>query len=180
MTAIRRTLDALSMVLMVIGALAMLGMMLQVMVDVALRNLFKSTLPGTEEMVSAYYMIGVAFLPLAYVQRERGHVIIELFTLKLPPRVIAALDGVVYVVCCAALWFFTYAAFRQAVLMTEQSEIMIGTIDVTVWPARWLMTAGLAVMALYMMLQAVEQFLWAAGVAVRHQPAEHTEETETI
>src|SRR3546814_9847490 len=37
-------------------------------------------LAGTIEVVSNWYMVGVAFLPLAYVQWHREHLIVELFT----------------------------------------------------------------------------------------------------
>ena len=65
--------------------------------EVMLRTAFKLTIPGTEETVSAYYMIACAFLPLAWVQRGRAHVSVEVFTLWMPPRMLALLDGLVYV-----------------------------------------------------------------------------------
>ena len=52
MIAIRRILDWLTNVLMVLGAFSILLMMFQIAVEVALRTLFKDTIPGTEEVVS--------------------------------------------------------------------------------------------------------------------------------
>ncbi|NYZ16527.1 TRAP transporter small permease [Azospirillum sp. RWY-5-1] len=181
MNAAERALDLLSRSLMVLASLAILGMMVQVVIDVALRNIWHSTLAGTEEVVSAYYMIGCAFLPLAWVQRERGHVIIELFTSWLPERSTAFLDGVVMAVVGAGLLVFTVATFDKALAMTADNEIMIGTIDVTVWPSRWMLPIGIGAMALCMILQSVQEFGRAFGLLPpRPRPAALAEDIEPI
>lgn len=171
MNAAERALDLLSRSLMVLAALAILGMMLQVVVDVALRNIWHSTLPGTEEVVSAYYMIACAFLPLAWVQRERGHVVIELFTSWMPKRATSLLDGVVGLAVACGLLIFTHATFGKALAMTEDGEIMIGTIDVTVWPSRWMLPVSLGAMALCLIIQSIQEFGRAFGLLPPRRPA---------
>lgn len=158
----QRLLDYLTNALMIIGAVCIVMMMLQVMAEVVLRTAFKLTIPGTEEMVSAYYMIGCAFTPLAWVQRQKGHVMIEIFTIWMKPRPAAAMDGVVYLICAVLLSLFAYAGFTKALAMTIEEEILIGTIDVIVWPSRWLVPAGLILMVAYMVLQAFDELRFAA------------------
>jgi len=97
-----------------IGSVAIVLMMLHVMSEVLLRYFFTYSIPGTEEIVSGYYMVAVVFLPLGYVQLERGHVFIELFTLKVSDRGKAWMDGFVLIVCTASLSIFTYAGFDKA------------------------------------------------------------------
>lgn len=171
MQGVTRILDAVSNALLAISCVAVGAMMLQVTADAFLRTFIHWSIPGTEEIVSAYYMVAVAFLPLAYVQRERGHVMIELFTMRLPPRANAAIDGIVFIVCGIALAIFTYASVVKAISMTEQAEILIGTVDVTVWPSRWFVPAGCAAMALYMWLNAFKDLAWAVHGGPREQPA---------
>lgn len=171
MIAIRRILDWLTNVLMVLGAFSILLMMFQIAVEVALRTLFKDTIPGTEEVVSTYYMIGCAFLPLAWVQRERGHVIVELFTIWMHPRAAAALDGVVTLICAAGIAIFFFAGVEKAIDMTAQGEILIAMIDVVVWPSRWILPAGLGTMLLYMLLHACGDLVWAAKGGERPFPS---------
>ncbi|WP_428245351.1 TRAP transporter small permease [Ferrovibrio sp.] len=161
MQGTQRILDFLANALMAIGAACILLMMLQVMAEVVLRTVFKLTIPGTEETVSAYYMIGCAFTPLAWVQRQKGHVMIEIFTLWMKPRQAAAMDGVVYLVCAVAVGIFAYAGFTKAWAMTLEDEILIGSIDVVVWPSRWLVPAGLILMLAYMVLQAFDELRFA-------------------
>lgn len=161
MRGTQRLLDYLTNALMMIGAVCILMMMLQVMAEVTLRTFFKQTIPGTEEMVSAYYMIGCAFTPLAWVQRQKGHVMVEIFTLWLKPRAAALMDCLVYLACAIAIGIFAYAGFDKAMAMMEQEEILIGTIDVVVWPSRWLVPVGLALMLAYLVLQAFDELLFA-------------------
>lgn len=162
MLAIRRALDAISGALLWLGGAAIVLMMVHIMLEVTLRTAFKLTIPGTEETVSAYYMIACAFLPLAWVQRGRAHVSVEVFTLWMPARALAALDGLVCLACAAGTAIFAWAATGKAIAMTRSGEILIGTMDVVVWPSRWFVPVGLATMALYMLLHAVADLHWAA------------------
>lgn len=173
MRSLQRLLDIVADALLAISCVAVVAMMLQVTADAFLRTFLHWSVPGTEEIVSAYYMVAVAFLPLAFVQRERGHVMIELFTMRLPPRTNALIDSIVFVVCGLGLAFFSYASLLKAVAMTEESEILIGTIDVTVWPSRWFIPVGCGAMALYMWLHAIQDFIWAIRGGPREQPTPH-------
>jgi TRAP-type C4-dicarboxylate transport system permease small subunit len=168
---VRRTLDWLVNALMVLGAFAIMLMMAQIALEVTLRTFFRETVPGTEEIVSTYYMIGCAFLPLAWVQRERGHVIVELFTVWMRPRAAAALDGVVTLLCAAAVAVFFYASLTKAIAMTIEGEMLIAMIDVTVWPSRWIVPVGLGTMLLYMVLHGIADLVWAAKGGERPFPS---------
>jgi TRAP-type C4-dicarboxylate transport system permease small subunit len=161
MLVIKKILDALSGFLMILGGIAMVVMMVNVAADIIARNFLHVPIPGTLEFVSGYYMVATVFLPLAYVQRHREHVMIELFTLKVPPRVNAFMDGVIYVLCAIGLLFFTYATIGKAIHMTEIGEMQFGVIDVITWPSRWFVPLGCGVMALYMLLQMVAEFIFA-------------------
>ncbi len=171
MQAMRRGLDLLAGVLMVLGGVALILMMLQIAVEVALRATMKATIPGTEETVTAYYMVACAFLPLAWVQRNHGHVKAEVFTAWMPPWLTAAIDGVVAILCAMATSVFAYAAFVKAVAMTSTGETLIGTVDVVVWPGRWFVPVGLVAMVLYMVVHAISDLHTAfTGGASRPAP----------
>lgn len=165
--------------LLFIGAVAIVLMMTHVMIEVMLRTLFDKSIPGTEEIVSGYYMVAVVFLPLAYVQLERGHIIIELFTLKAGPRLKAWIDGFVYVVCGGALSIFTYATLDKAIKMTAKQEMWIGMIEVIIWPARWILPLGLGIMMMIMFLQAIREFQ-SAITGEHFQNPMHAEDSEQV
>ncbi|WP_161958760.1 TRAP transporter small permease [Ferruginivarius sediminum] len=180
MHLLERSTERLAKALTFVAAVCIVAMMLQVMLDVTLRYAFAAPIPGTAEIVSAYYMIGVVFLPLAMVQRERGHVMIELFTMWMRPRSKALMDAAVLVVCAAALVIFTYSGIEKAIAMTARDEIRVGLIDVTVWPSRWFVPFGCGAMAIVMVLQAIHELLFGLGLDGGHQEAKHTEDAEQV
>jgi len=165
--------------LMLVGCVAIVVMMIHVMSEVAMRTFFNSSIPGTEELVSGYYMVMVVFLPLGYLQLERGHVIIELFTQKASDRTKSWIDGIVYIICSGALAIYAYAGFNKAIEMTQKGEFWVGLVDVTVWPARWLMPIGIAVMGVVMLLQAIRE-LQAAKSGKGHHDPKSAEEAEGV
>ena len=69
-----RILAGVSTVLAWIGGAALILMMLHIAADVVARYIFNAPLHGTVEIVSAYYMVAVVFLPLGDDRaRERAH-----------------------------------------------------------------------------------------------------------
>lgn len=163
MSGIRRIIDTLSIVLMLASAAAIALMMVQIVADAAARNIFSSMVPGTTEIVSYYYMVSVTFLPLAYIQGLRGHVIIELFTTGLTPPARATIDGVVGLLCAAGMAYFAYAAAWKAELMTQAGEYVIGTVLVTTWPARWFVVSGTGLLSAMFLLHAIDDLMLAFG-----------------
>ena len=156
MSGLRRILDRLSDILMLISGISIMLMMLVVVSDAFMRGLFNSSVPGAEELSSNYFMVAVTFLPLAFVQRVKGHVIIELFTANLSPRAIAGFDALVHFACAIGSLIFCWAAYGKAMAMTRAGEYAIGTVLVTIWPTRWMVVVGMLVLALYLLLQAVD------------------------
>src|SRR3546814_16577296 len=86
--------DRLAKALMFLSCAIMLAMVLHIVADVMARYLFNQPLAGTIEVVSNWYMVGVAFLPLAYVQWHREHLIVELFTQNSSARTLRLMDGI--------------------------------------------------------------------------------------
>ena len=141
-----------------------LVMMVHVAADVFGRLTFSAPIDGTLEIVAGYYMVAVVFLPLAYVSRGEGHIFIELFTRRLPPRLLAGLDG------AAALLTFVYIGLMgwqtavEALIQTEGGEMWETADDlITIWPSRWLLPVGCALMAAIFVRFAVHHF----GASVR-------------
>ena len=118
----KRLLDAVVTGAGWIAGIATILMMLHVTVDVAGRQLFGHPLTGTVEIVSAYNMIALAFLPLALIARERGHIIVELFTgwMKMKPRTL--LDAFVAIITLVYTSVFTWKAIEVAIDKTEIRE----------------------------------------------------------
>ena len=150
--------------LAVAGGVAMVLMMLHIVADVATKYLFNDPIDGTTEIVAAYYMVAVVFLPLAYVTFSEGHLIVELFTARMRGRPLDALVGFAGLVTLAYLLFLVYYTGVEAVRRTREGEAWETSVDlVAVWPSRWFLTVGLAAMALYIALALVRHFIRGTG-----------------
>jgi TRAP-type C4-dicarboxylate transport system permease small subunit len=124
-------------------------MSLHIVADVAGRYLFSAPISGTSEFVQYYYMVGVIFLPLPYLQLRRLHFAATVFTERLPPPLIRAIvllaDAATAVLCAVAAW----QSLRVAMSKTAVGEhIMTAHMIVLQWPARWLVVFGFALMSL--------------------------------
>jgi len=81
--------DRLSRMLAFVGAVGVILMMVHVCADIVARTITGASLPATVEIVSYYYMVLVAFLPLAWVERRGGMISVELIEFMMSPRIFA-------------------------------------------------------------------------------------------
>lgn len=141
-----------------LAAIAAAVMMLHITADVFCRYFLDAPFASTIQVVSAYYMVLISAAPLAYVAHHEGHIFVELFTLRLPQRYVMRLDGAVGLILFAYLAVLTWQTGKEALRRTvngEVWEIAGGYIDV--WPSRWLIPVGCAVMGLYVLARALRE-----------------------
>ncbi len=155
MFGFEKTVRKLGEGMAIIGGIAMIAMMLHIVADVATKYLFNDPIDGTTEIVAAYYMVAVVFLPIAYVTFKEGQLIVELFTGWMSDRSRRRLDGFAGLVTLAYLVFTIQHTAAEAVRRTIEGEAWETSVDlVAVWPSRWILPVSLAVMALYVLLEA--------------------------
>ena len=147
-----RLTERLTRLLAWVAGLVVLLMMFHVMIDVSGKYLFNAPLPGTAEVVAAYYMIGAVFLPLAYVEASGGSIVVEVIYEKVSARaqkfmLIAA--NVVSVIYYSVLAWFSW---DLAVRAWRVNETVDGIWRITTWPAKFLLPFGfcLAVIVILM------------------------------
>lgn len=129
-------------------------MMMHVTADVFAKWLFNHPLEGTIEIVSGYYMVAVSFLPLAYISRHEGQIIVELFTQGISKRKLFRLDGLVNIFTILYLSLFTWQTTVAAIEQTEIGELWETAGGfVHIWPSRWLLPIGCALMTLYVVVR---------------------------
>lgn len=166
--AIHRLQSGLLALLTAIGALAVLALLVHVSADVALRSLRGTPIPATYEIVTHYYMVGLAFLPLAWVERQGGMVRIDVVHGMLPPRAQAVSERVVTLVSALIYAVLTWVTLRTALTNSANgSFIMTNNVRVVTWPAYWLPPVGLGLAALVTTLRAI----WPGGADGDQEPA---------
>jgi TRAP-type C4-dicarboxylate transport system permease small subunit len=146
-------IHALLWVVLVAGFL----MMVHVTVDVTGRTVFNHPFAGTTEIVSAYYMVAAAYLPWAWIARNDGHIVVDLFTRAAPLIFRQVLDLVVKLVTLAWVLLFAYQTGIRAIQQTRAGEVWEAAGDfLPVWPSRWMLPIAGGLMALYLALRIIK------------------------
>jgi len=137
-------------------------MMVHVTLDVAARTLFNHPIEGTTEVVAAYYMVVVAYLPWAWVARHDRHIVAGVFQRIGTPRFDFWLEIAVKIVTIVYVSVFTYQTFFAAIARTRAGEVWLaGTMYLPVWPSRWMLPISGALMVAYLVLRVISDI--AAG-----------------
>ena len=161
MEQMRRFLNVCVNILMVLASAILILMMVHICLDVAGKYLLHRPIVGTLEIVSWYYMVACIFFPVAYVQMKRGHLMVEMFTLRLSNRTNAVIDGLVAVLALVYLSLLTYLVFHQALNSTIGGEAQDLTFfDMPVWPARWILPISFGLMVLVIAFQGCLDLLY--------------------
>lgn len=156
MFAIGRLLSRLTGVATVLGGLAIALMMLHVTWDVASRYLLNSPVPGTISVVTYYYMIVAAFIPLAFAEQKGAHVSVEVIAGLLPRaaqrqlhRLTLLLSTVIFALLAARTG--QEAGVKRAVgtSVSQGSEVII------TWPSYYLLPIGFGLIALVLLYKLV-------------------------
>jgi TRAP-type C4-dicarboxylate transport system permease small subunit len=171
MTAWFKTLDLIDRLvgragglLALMGAVAIVLMMLHVVIEVTGRYLFNHPFPGTLESVTYYYMVMVVALPFAYVTRTQGQIAVEMFTSWLPDRWIRFIDAFAGFLMLIYVGVLAWKMGQEAVGMTIIGEVHdAGTMQFITWPSRWLPPIALAVMGCVVAVRVVEDLKGVLG-----------------
>lgn len=152
---LEKAISGLTSLLMLIAGICIVLMMVHVSVDILMKYIFNLPIQGTLEIVSYYYMVAAVFLPLAAVERNHGHIFVEVFTQHLSPRWIASIDGFASVLGVVYVSILTWMTGLESVRQTRALEAWDAVFfDIPVWPTRWFLTFGCGAMVLYMALHA--------------------------
>ena len=111
---------------------------------------------STTEIVSAYYMVAVAYLPWAWVALNNGHITVELFTRRASPRTIAWLDIMAKLLTIVYVTVFVWQTIYMALQQTASGEAWeASTGYLPVWPSRWLLPVAGFFMTAYILLRVI-------------------------
>ena len=150
--------------LALISGLAVFSLMVLAVVSVGGRNLFNAPLPGYVDWIEQVMPL-LAFLGIAYVQRDGGHIRMDIVIGQLRGRALwlAELVSVILVlILMLALVWGSWSHFLRsfdfaAPLWSRDSSIDIG---IPIWPAKLLVPVAFSVLSLRLVLQ-----IWGYGRA---------------
>ena len=157
MDFLERAADRVSQGLALLGAVGVVALLLHVGIDVVTRNLFGRPIPATNEIVSRYYMVLIAFLPLAWVERGRAMISVEVLDAvmsrpfrRISDSLVAALAAVIYAAIAWVTWADAVKNWRIGSFVDVLGR------EVPVWPTYFLPPAGFLLAAAVTALRAVQ------------------------
>lgn len=149
-----RVLRAVNWVLLVVGAAAIVVMMIHIVVNALLRSVNNSPLTGTNELVAYWYMPLVGFIGFIVAQRDRSHTEARVLFDRLPTVSRQELHVAGLLLAAAMCAGFAYFGFQEA---THNQEIGLtdGVTGVPIWPSTYLVPVTYAVLAVQMLTEMV-------------------------
>ncbi len=156
MDTLDRLADRISQTLALIGALGLLALLLHVSAEVVARNLLGRPIPATNQIVSHYYMVLIAFLPLAWVERSRAMISVELIESFLPAPVKRGSDVLVALIACAiyaAIAWVTWGDFTKKYAVGSFVDVLGRRLPI--WPTYILPPVGFALASAVTLMRAI-------------------------
>jgi TRAP-type C4-dicarboxylate transport system permease small subunit len=139
-----------------VGSVVLMAMMLQITVDVFMRNFIGAGFPATPDIVSRYYMVAVSFLPLAMTQVADRHIEATIFTDKLSGGARWAVLTLGSVIGIAAFALLAWGTGAEALKQTaRRAYVEAGTIHFPTWPSYWIVPVSAGLMLLVLVLRLV-------------------------
>lgn len=160
-----RKLLKLEQVFALISGLAVFSLMLLAVVSVGGRNAMNAPLPGYVDWIEQAMPL-IAFMGIAYVQRDGGHIRMDIFIGSLRGRALWLFELIsvllILLLMLALLWgswsHFSRSFDFAAPLWSRDSSIDIG---LPIWPAKLLAPVAFSVLCLRLLLQ-----VWGYGRAM--------------
>ncbi len=164
---IDRRLYRLESALALISGFAVFALMLLAVVSVGGRNLFNQPLPGYVDWIEQAMPL-IAFMGIAYAQRDGGHIRMDMLVGALRGRALYLAEMVTTLAILVLMvllvwgsWAHFLRSFDPAAPLWSRDSTM--DIALPIWPAKLLVPVAFGTICLRLVLQ-----LWAYGRAFRH------------
>ena len=149
-------IDRFSTLLAVLGGVATIGLMLNVVLDVLGRYFFNRPFPGTLDMAQFAWMPTLVSLGLGYALLRGEHIRVNLLTAPTGPRTQRIIEIVAMAFTLGTTALFIWFGAEKAAEAMEFGEKAVGTPWLLIWPFRWVIVVGM-----------VALFLQAAALLIR-------------
>ncbi len=161
-----RALLPVERVMALLSGLAVLSLMILAVVSVLGRNFLNQPLPGYVDWIEQAMPL-IAFLGIAYVQREGGHIRMDILVGQLRGRALWVVEFVTVFFILVLMLFLVWGSWAHfarsfdfgAPLWSNDSSMDIA---LPLWPAKLIVPVAFGVLCARLVLQ-----LWAYGRAIR-------------
>lgn len=144
-----RILSAIDAVFKYVAIASIILTMLVTSIDALSRYILGQPLRGSVEIITDYALPIMVFLAAAHAYRHGGFIRVTVLRGIVPPRVALAMDYCAQAMTGMIALLITYAAGVQAVAAFRDGARSNGVYEYSLWPAYWIVFAGVALMTYY-------------------------------
>jgi TRAP-type C4-dicarboxylate transport system permease small subunit len=167
-------LQRLAVGMILLGSLGMMISMLICVADVTGTNFLEWPVPGTLEITEST-MVLIVFGALAFTQEKRGHIRVEILHGYMSPRIQSLMDAITHALAFVFFALLGWQSIGELSYSWEMREATMGAIRFPLYPARFLLTAGTALVIARLALDVISDFgrMWRGeGPPQAHAPAD--------
>jgi TRAP-type C4-dicarboxylate transport system permease small subunit len=133
-----------------IAAAALLIMMVLTTLDVLLR-LFKSSIPGTYEIIGLLGAV-VASFALGYTSVEKGHIAVDFLIIRFSPKAQALIGAINGLIAAVLFGIITWQSLLYALDLLKKGQVTM-TVQLPIHPFVFGMAAGCGLLALVLLAE---------------------------
>ena len=150
-------LRRIAIAILLIGGVGTMAAMFLGTIEVVGTQILHTPVPGALELTEST-MVLIVFGALCYAQIRRSHIRVELIYTNMGPRVRAAMD--VFADLCGLVFFslLLWQAYNEALYSLQIGEATVGLIRFPLYPARFILAAGTALLILQLCLDLITDF----------------------
>ncbi|WP_050522107.1 TRAP transporter small permease subunit [Pseudorhodobacter wandonensis] len=141
--------------LMLVGGLGIILMMANITLDVVLKVFWNAPIQGTVEISSYYYMVAIVMLPMAMVEYDDEQISVDLLFNHFPDWLKRSSLLLTFLATAVMLSIMTWRTGLDAVRAFRVGEVVMGSREIIVWPARCMLPIGFGLAAVAAMLRAI-------------------------
>lgn len=152
---LRRAIDAIDNLLMVIGGAMLFALMCVVVADVTLRYLFNAPLQWSYQVISSYLMPGLFFMAVSHTLKAHAHVAVDIVHNYVSRRtryvfemICSAVATPVFALCAVVSAQNTWKDFTDAAVSTSGLALPTWTVSVMLPVGFGMLTLRLALNAI--------------------------------
>lgn len=137
------------------GMLAVGAMLVHVVAEVVARGIFNTPLDGTLEIITYWYLAGIAFIGMWQAFSNGEHISVDLVTARLKPGAQWVLHLFASAIVLTFLALLFYFSLGEALNAMGRGEF-IGADRVPIWPMRFIVPIGVGAYMLGLLLQVIK------------------------
>lgn len=141
--------------LMLVGGFGIVLMMLNITLDVVLKLIWNAPIQGTVEISSYYYMVAIVMLPMAMVEYDDEQISVDLLFNYFPDWLKRTALLVTFLATAGMLSIMTWRTGQDAIRAFSFGEVVMGSREIIVWPARCMLPLGFGLAAVAAVMRAI-------------------------